>query len=285
MGNSEGGIGKIEAKKRAVGYLAETHTSQESGEILFNEEGEVVRVDKSPKLPRTGSISTKRTEEVKDEGRKPVRGERKVQSIDVSRRRGILSASASRKASPDVSMHPSPRVDVAKSQLHIRSKPPPYRLKQRLDSSFPVTDQFTVFSPHPPFLQDSRPQKPSKHRVIVQSSYKLLPVKPDFLSLSHSSAQSSTLDRIKDKRCHKGVISLSPDKKQVSKSFLSAYIPDLSKVTGSIHIKASKQLLVTSVPVSPLASRPPKGSRAERVWTWKGSHGRFRPRKKGKEGQ
>lgn len=286
MGNSEG-IGQIEGKKRAVGYLAEAHNANPDPEdLLFDEEGEVVRVDKSPKLLRTRKIPVNTAEEAKIEEKTQSKDYKKVQSIDISQRKGLISASVSRKTTPNVSLSPSPRVNLPKSQLNLRSKPPIYRLKQRLEGFEPASAQFTVVSPHRPFLQDSRPQKPSKSRIIVQSSYKLLPAKADFLSLSvSSSGESHTLDQIKDKRCHKGVISLSPSKKVVSKSFLSAYIPDLSRGTGSIHIKRRKQVLATSEPVSPRTNCPPKGSRAERVWVWKGSHGQLRPRKKGKEGQ
>lgn len=270
MGNSEDGMGRIEGKKKAVGYLAETHKNQEATDVAFNEKGEVVRVDKSPKAPRLSTIRGKELEESKEEGE---REHRKVQRIDVTQVRGGLSAAVSRKPSPNVSLNASPRGNFAKSQLNIRSKPPAYRLKQRLDRSFPSSVEFTVFSPHHPFLQETTFPKPLKHPIIQQSSYKLLPVRRDSHSLSTSTEQ------IREKRCHKGVINLSPSKKQVSSSFLSAYMPDLSKGTGSIHMRAGKKAPAATAPASPSANRPPKGSRAEQVWTWKGRHGKLRQRK------
>ena len=267
MGNSEDGIGRIEGKKKAVGYLAETHHNQGATDVIFNDKGEVVQVDKSPKAPRRNTIRGIGLEERKEEGE---REHRQVQRIDVAHGRGGISAAVSRKPSPNVSVNASPRENSTKSQLNIGSKPPAYRLKQRLDRSFPASVEFTVFPPYPPFLQETTFPRPLKHPIIQQSSYKLL---------RDSHSLNTSMEQVKEKRCRRGVINLSPSKKQVSSSFLSAYMPAVSRGTGSVHIRAGKKAVAATVSASPAASRPPKGSRAEQVWTWKGSHGKLRPRK------
>lgn len=278
MGNKVGNEGRIEGKKRAVGYLQETNKDKAVLETVFNDQGEVVRVDTALKSPRQVTTRGKRLSirPLTDTERKDTC---RVQRIDVSRESKGFSTPASRKASPTISLTASPRTQSKTHSQSFLAKPPHYRLKQRMDRTLPVTTEFTVLSPHHPFLSDVKKLRTVNQKPSRQTSYKLIPVKTESSSLdnSRSSSPSPFIDYLKDKRRHKGVISLSPSKKQVSKSYLSAYIPNINRI-GEIHMKTRKQSQAAKITRKAVIRPKPPGSRAEYAWTWIGACGKVEGR-------